>query len=45
MDEYLKQKIENTISSFQQLPFLFVGTGLSMRYGHAPSWNNLLFDI
>lgn len=37
--------MEQRISSFQQLPYLFVGTGFSMRYSHAPSWNTLLFDI
>lgn len=45
MDDYIKREIENTVSSFQQLPFLFVGTGLSIRYAHAPSWNDLLYGI
>lgn len=45
MDKYIEDKINNTISSFTQLPYLFIGTGLSMRYSHAPNWNNLLFDL
>ena len=45
MNEYIMNELENRIASFQQLPYLFVGTGFSMRYSHAPSWNTLLFDI
>jgi len=45
MKEYIKNELEQRIASFQQLPYLFVGTGFSMRYSHAPSWNALLFDI
>ena len=45
MNEYIKNELERRISSFQQLPYLFVGTGFSMRYSHAPSWNELLFNI
>ena len=44
MNEYVKNELEQRIASFQQLPYLFVGTGFSMRYSHAPSWNELLFN-
>lgn len=37
--------MDNIISSFKQLPYLFVGTGLSMRYSNAPSWDELLKNI
>lgn len=45
MESYIESELKERISSFQQLPYLFVGTGFSMRYSHAPSWNSLLFDI
>lgn len=45
VNEHIVKELENRISSFQQLPYLFVGTGFSMRYSHAPSWNELLFGI
>jgi len=41
----IKEEIEKLILTFKQLPYLFVGTGLSMRYSNAPSWNDLLKNI
>lgn len=45
MDDNLKQYIDDIISSFTQLPYLFIGTGFAMRYSSAPSWDKLLFDM
>ena len=39
MDLNTVSELENLISSFKQLPYLFVGTGLSIRYSTAHSWN------
>lgn len=41
----ISNEINRIISSFKQLPYLFVGTGLSMRYSNAPSWDKLLENI
>lgn len=41
----IEGKINQIVSGFNQLPYLFVGTGLSMRYSDAPSWNDLLKNI
>jgi hypothetical protein len=41
----LEEQIKKLIASFQQLPFLFIGTGISIRYADAPSWDNLLYKI
>lgn len=43
--DYVEEKIYELVKSFNQLPYLFIGTGLSMRYADAPSWDKLLLDI
>lgn len=45
MSVNINNEINNIVSSFKQLPYLFVGTGLSMRYSNAPSWDALLKSI
>lgn len=44
-EERVYDEIKKIVRSFDQLPYLFVGTGFSMRYGNAPSWNELLEDL
>lgn len=41
----MENEIDEIVSKFKQLPYLFVGTGLSMRYSNAPSWDELLKNI
>lgn len=41
----MKEKMKEIVSNFNQLPYLFVGTGFSMRYANAFSWKELLFSI
>ncbi|QEH69902.1 SIR2 family protein [Cellulosilyticum sp. WCF-2] len=41
----IQEKIKEIVTSFNQLPYLFVGTGLSMRYANAFSWGDLLYQI
>ena len=41
----MEEKINNIVEDFKQLPYLFIGTGMSMRYSTAPSWNELLKEI
>ncbi|GAA4653977.1 hypothetical protein GCM10023142_11150 [Anaerocolumna aminovalerica] len=45
MSELINHKLVELINSFQQLPYLFVGTGTSIRYANAPSWDSLLLHI
>lgn len=38
----LVDKLSSLLNAFPSLPFLFVGTGLSIRYLNAPTWEELL---
>lgn len=38
-------QIKEIVSEFKQLPYLFIGTGFSIRYANAMSWKELLFSI
>ena len=42
MEKEIRSDINRIIEKFDQLPYLFIGTGLSMRYSNAPSWDMLL---
>ncbi len=41
----IKEKLIELVSSYSQLPYMFVGTGFAMRYSNALSWNELLRNI
>lgn len=41
----IRDEIDKIVGGFKQLPYLFIGTGMSMRYSIAPTWNKLLYEI
>lgn len=45
MEHEINKWINELVDGFKQLPYLFIGTGFSMRYSTAPSWDKLLKDI
>ena len=45
MASNIEEKIKEIVASFSQLPYLFIGTGLSIRYANAFSWDTLLYNI
>lgn len=44
MEQIIRNEIRKIVNDFKQLPYLFIGTGFSMRYSTAPAWNKLLMD-
>lgn len=45
MEHEINQWISDLVNGFKQLPYLFIGTGFSIRYSTAPSWDKLLMNI
>jgi len=45
MQTYVENKLNELVQSFQQLPYVFIGTGMSIRYAHAPNWLSLLYNV
>ncbi len=41
----INEQIKKIVSEFKQLPYLFIGTGFSIRYANAMTWKELLFSI
>ena len=45
MEKTIETKLTEIVSGFTQLPYIFVGAGLSMRYSTTLSWNEPLKSI
>lgn len=41
----IEQQLNKIVSDFKQLPYLFIGTGFSMRYADSMSWDDLLYRL
>ncbi len=41
----IENKLIEIVKSFNHMPFLFLGSGFSIRYSDAPNWNALLESI
>lgn len=41
----IRDQIDKIVGNFTQLPYLFIGTGMSIRYSTAPTWDKLLYEI